>query len=60
MFCMQSKSNKCFHSFYGIVVFQPRTVEEDCDTRNPCFDGVQCYNAAGGVRCGRCPSGRHN
>lgn len=31
--------------------------KENCDNSNPCFEGVQCYDASNGVRCGRCPSG---
>lgn len=31
--------------------------KENCDNLNPCFDGVQCYDSAHGVRCGRCPTG---
>lgn len=30
---------------------------ENCQNANPCFEGVQCYDAEGGPRCGRCPSG---
>lgn len=33
------------------------TSKENCDTANPCFANVQCYDASNGVRCGRCPSG---
>ncbi|XP_031632163.1 cartilage oligomeric matrix protein [Contarinia nasturtii] len=32
-------------------------VKENCDTFNPCYDGVQCYDASNGIRCGRCPTG---
>lgn len=32
-------------------------VKENCDNLNPCFDGVQCYDASSEVKCGRCPSG---
>lgn len=31
--------------------------KENCDTMNPCYDGVQCYDSPHGVRCGRCPTG---
>lgn len=30
---------------------------ENCQNSNPCFEGVQCYDAESGPRCGRCPSG---
>lgn len=30
---------------------------ENCQNANPCFEGVQCYDAESGPRCGRCPSG---
>lgn len=33
-------------------------VKENCDTANPCFTGVHCYDTSTGVRCGRCPTGR--
>lgn len=33
-------------------------IKENCDTSNPCFEGVQCYDTSTGVRCGRCPSGK--
>lgn len=33
-------------------------IKENCDTGNPCYDGVQCYDTSTGVRCGRCPSGK--
>lgn len=35
----------------------PSIPKENCDTLNPCYDGVQCYDAPNGVRCGRCPEG---
>lgn len=33
-------------------------IKENCDTANPCFTGVHCYDTSTGVRCGRCPTGR--
>lgn len=32
-------------------------VRESCQNSNPCFEGVTCYDAESGPRCGRCPSG---
>lgn len=32
---------------------------ENCQNANPCFEGVQCYDAESGPRCGRCPSGEN-
>lgn len=35
----------------------PIQPKENCDNSNPCFEGVQCYDASNGVGCGSCPSG---
>lgn len=32
-------------------------IKENCDTFNPCYDGVHCYNTPNGVKCGQCPRG---
>lgn len=32
---------------------------ETCQNSNPCFEGVQCYDTATSIRCGRCPSGNY-
>lgn len=32
-------------------------IRDNCQSTNPCFQGVQCYDTSSGMRCGRCPTG---
>ncbi|XP_055547230.1 cartilage oligomeric matrix protein isoform X2 [Wyeomyia smithii] len=35
----------------------PEPLRESCQSSNPCFPGVHCYDTQAGMRCGHCPRG---
>ncbi|XP_058820775.1 cartilage oligomeric matrix protein isoform X2 [Topomyia yanbarensis] len=35
----------------------PGALRENCQSNNPCFPGVHCYDTQTGIRCGHCPRG---